>query len=354
MFNKSIYLSIKYVVSLIQFSKSIPDYINILDSTYRGLDNTYLPLKIIKGKMNLKRTIILYPGASPFAEEHPSMIFLGSVLANTGFNVYIPRIPLLKDLDISEKNVEWFQNAYNQLLNRDDIKNTIVSCMGVSYGGAILLKSSLGGKMFTQSPPRSIITYGTIYDVHNSLDFVMTGKIKIKGKEVKIKPHEWGLVVCFHNFLNSIDIGYDTLKIQKILKLRVQNKHKEVKSEIDQLYEGDRVLINDILNSNISPEVKRIIDIILKEKIDVLDGISPQNWCHNVKSKVFIMHGANDNMVPYTQSVLLSKHIKNSELFISYLYEHNEIAPKRSIFYKLIELKRLVFFIRKFIKHHED
>ena len=199
MFNKSRYLSIKYVVSLIRFSKSIPNYIHIVDSTYRGLNKIDLPLKIIKGKKNLKRTLILYPGASPFAEEHPSMIFLGAVLANTGFNVYIPRIPLLKDLDISEKNVEWFQNAYDQLLNRDDVKDTKVSCMGVSYGGAILLKSSLTGPML-EHPPHSMITYGTIYDVHNSLDFVMTGKINIKGKEVNIKPHEWGLVVCFHNF----------------------------------------------------------------------------------------------------------------------------------------------------------
>ena len=88
--------------------------------------------------------------------------------------------------------------------------------------------------------------------------------------------------------------------------------------------------------------------------MDVLDGISPQKWCGDITSKVYVMHGANDNMVPYTQSVELSENIDNAELFISYLYEHNEIAPKRSFFYKLNELKRLVFFIRKFIRHHED
>ncbi len=353
MFNKSLYLSIKYVVSLMRFSKSIPDYIYTTDSTYRGLDNSDLPLKVVKGKKNLKRTLILYPGASPFAEEHPSMIFLASALANSGFNVYIPRIPLLKELDISEKNVEWFQCAYNQLLSRDDVKDTKVSCMGVSYGGAILLKSSLTGPM-REDPPHSITTYGTIYDVQTSLDFLINGQIKIKGKQVTIKPHEWGLVVCFHNFLNSIDIGYDTSKIEYILQLRVQDKHEEVQAEVEQLDGKDKALITDILNSNISSEVKRIIDIIFKEKMDVLDGISPQKWCGDITSKVYVMHGANDNMVPYTQSVELSENIDNAELFISYLYEHNEIAPKRSFFYKLNELKRLVFFMRKFIRHHED
>ena len=352
MFNKSLYLSLKYIVSLMRFSKSIPDYIKVTDSTYTGLNNTQLPLKVIKGPNSLNRTLILYPGASPFAEKHPSMIFLASVLANIGFSVYIPRIPLLKDLDISENNVNWFVNAYSQLTDRDDIKESKVSCMGVSYGGAILLKSSLQESMLS-SPPHSITTYGTVYDVHNSLDFLINGKITIKGKEVTIKPHEWGLVVCFHNFLNSIDIGYDTSEVEKILKLRVQDKLDEVETQRETLSGKDRSLVNDILSSTISPEVNRILNIIFTDKMDVLDGISPKNWCDQIKSKVFVMHGANDNMVPYTQSVALAQHIKNSELFISYLYEHNEIAPKRSFIYKLNELRRILFFIKRFISHHE-
>ena len=66
------------------------------------------------------------------------------------------------------------------------------------------------------------------------------------------------------------------------------------------------------------------------------------------------MHGANDNMVPYTQSIKLSKHIDSSELFISYLYEHNEIAPKRSKSHKLKELLRLINFFEKFLRYHEN
>jgi len=353
MFKKSRYLSWRYVYSLIKFSKSIPNYIEVIDSSYLGINNEKLPLKVIKGKNPLGRTLIIYPGASPTAEEHPAMNFLGSVLANIGFNVFIPRIPPLKELNISDVNVLHFQKAYEELIKRDDIKGTKISCMGVSYGGALLLKSSLVGPM-KETPPMSMVTYGTIYDIETSLDFILTGKLTIKGREVKIKPHEWGVVVGFHNFLSSIDVGYDTTDIQKILKLRIQDKDEEVNSEIQKIKGPNKQLLIDVLNSNISPEVKRIIDIILKERIDVLNSISPKLWCKDIKQQVYVMHGANDNMVPYTQSVQLSEKISNSELFISYLYEHNEIAPKRSIFYKIRELKRLVDYIRKFIRYHEN
>jgi len=353
MFKKSRYLSWRYVYSLIKFSKSIPNYIQISNSNYLGVDDEELPLKIIKGKNSLGRTLIIYPGASPTAEQHPAMNFLGAVLANIGFDVFIPRIPPLKELNISDVNVVHFQKAYKELVKRDDIKGNLISCMGVSYGGALLLKSSLNGPMI-EVPPHSMTTYGTIYDIETSLDFILTGRLMIKGKEVTIKPHEWGVIVGFHNFLSSIDIGYDTAHIQKVLKLRIQDKHDEVDAEIKKIKEPHRQLLIDVMDSNISPEVKRIIDIILEEQIDVLNSIAPKLWCKDIKQRVFVMHGANDNMVPYTQSIQLSESIPNSELFISYLYEHNEIAPKRSIFYKIKELKRLVDYIRKFIKYHEN
>ena len=52
MMNKSLYLSIKYIISLMRFSKSIPSHIEISDSSYIGLDGNELPLKIIKSNKN--------------------------------------------------------------------------------------------------------------------------------------------------------------------------------------------------------------------------------------------------------------------------------------------------------------
>ena len=349
--NNSLYLSIKYMISLMRFSKSIPSHIKVTDSTYIGLNGDKLPLKIIKSRNTLNRTLIIFPGASPTAEEHPGLLFLSSVLANIGFNIYIPRMPLLKKLNISEDNVNWFAHGYSQLIKRDDIQGSRISCMGVSFGGAILLKASQN-KLMLASPPHSILTYGTYYDVRKSMDFLIHGTINIKGKDIAIQPHEWGLVVFMHNFLASVDVGFNSSHLQEILALRVQDKN--VDKQLLNLSEKDRQLMNDILTSTISDEVARIIDIIFKEKMNILDSISPKNWCKNINTKIYVMHGANDNMVPYTQSVDLANHLPNSELFISYLYEHNEIAPKRSFIYKIKELLRIVSYMRGYIKYHEN
>ena len=39
--------------------------------------------------------------------------------------------------------------------------------------------------------------------------------------------------------------------------------------------------------------------------------LSPKIWAHHILNKVFIIHGANDSMVPYTESIQLAKILPN-------------------------------------------
>ena len=69
------------------------------------------------------KIIILYPGASPYAETHPKMEMLGIALAQNGYKVFIPRIPPLKRLDVTAINVEWFICFYRWLLDVNDLES---------------------------------------------------------------------------------------------------------------------------------------------------------------------------------------------------------------------------------------
>ena len=52
--------------------------------------------------------------------------------------------------------------------------------VGLSYGGASLLRATLDKRM--QSPkPKSILYYGTYYSINTALDFFITGTINYKG-----------------------------------------------------------------------------------------------------------------------------------------------------------------------------
>ena len=113
------------------------------DEKYDGIKNKPTPLRIFKSKNPKSTTFIIFPGASPFAEEHPGMIKLATAILNLGYNVFIPRIPPLKKLNITDENIEWFIKAYIEIINRKDVDKNNISVVGISFGGSILLKAIL-------------------------------------------------------------------------------------------------------------------------------------------------------------------------------------------------------------------
>ena len=99
--------SLKYILGIIK-NKEGASTGQFVNESYLGINGETTPLRIFKPKKAQKTTFILFPGASPFAENHPGMIGLATTIMTLGYNVFIPRIPPLKALSITSENIEWF------------------------------------------------------------------------------------------------------------------------------------------------------------------------------------------------------------------------------------------------------
>jgi len=339
------------MLSLIRFSEDKINEIDFVDEEYLGLDKNATPVRVFYSQKKTTQSVIIFPGASPYAEEHPGMIMLANALRNVGFNVFLPRIPNLKNLLIVKENVQWFEHCYLELLKHKNI-NSSPMVVGLSYGGANLLKSSLS-KSMQSNPPKSILSYGTYFSIESSLDFFVTGNITYNDKSFKITPHEWGTIVIFYNFISTIETSHDQEKITKLLKYRIEDNDLEVDKIKKSLNDNDKKLIEKILNGEIDQDIKLLIEKMIDQNRDLLEYLSPQKWANNISTKTFIIHGANDSMVPFTESVLLAANINKSELLISFLYEHREISTDRGIFFKAKEAFKMIRFFAFYFRYNK-
>ena len=57
----------------------------------------------------------------------------------------------------------------------------------------------------------------------------------------------------------------------------------------------------------------------MEERKEEINKFSPKNISHKIGNKIFIMHGANDSMVPFTESTYLHDNLKDSTLLVSFL-----------------------------------
>ena len=344
--------AIRYVVSLVTFKDEKINSINYNDEFYLGLNGIKTELRVFYYKKQPAQTIIIFPGASPYAENHPGMIMLGHGLRNAGYNVFLPRIPSLKELKLEKENVDWFAHCYSELLKHDKINVTNVMVIGLSYGGATLLRASLDQRMQAH-PPKSYLSYGTYYSINTALNFFLTGEISYNQKTYYIPPHEWGMIVLFYNFINTININYDQTAITKILKHRINDEEEEMTTLLNSLDDTIKQFVKKILNGKINTELKTMVKQIINNNKSLLEYLSPDLWAKKVNNKVFIIHGANDSMVPFTESILLHGQLPNSTLFISFLYEHREISSNRGILFKIKEILNMIKYFSKYFRYNK-
>ena len=349
----SLFIAIKLVYLLLRYNKRPLKNIKIINDFYNGRDGEKIPFKLFLPNRPRKHNIIIYPGASPTAEEHPGLIMLGSILSQAGYTVYIPRIPKLKKLIIQQTIVDDFACFYSWILKYKNINPNNLSLFGISFGGAITLKVFTRDE-FKNKLPKSIITYGTYYNFQSVLDFFSTGKILIDGEIKTITTHPWGLIVMFYNYLSSIDTDLDVDKMNKILELQINEKEDEIEKQLEKIPSKEQNLTRRILDCNINEELINYVELIREKNEKLFSSLSPKYWNESIKTKIFIFHGANDSMVPYTESIKLSNSIENSELLVSYLYEHKEIAENKNIVIKTIELLKIVKFFYRFILYNEN
>jgi len=339
------------MLSLIRFNEAKINQIKYNDETYIGLDSKKIPVRVFYAQNQVAQAIIIFPGASPYAENHPGMIMLGDALRNAGYNVFLPRIPNLKNLVLIKENVKWFAHCYKELHKHKYIKaQTMV--VGLSYGGANLLKASLENNI-QLSPPKSILSYGTYFSIETALDFFLTGQIKYQNKSYKITPHEWGTIVIFYNFFTTLNTNHNQKSITQLLKHRIRDEDEKVDKIKKTLSSSDQLLINKILNGKVDNEIKYLIECMIDKNRDLLEYLSPKKWAKNINIKTFIIHGANDSMVPFTESTLLAQNIKHSKLLISFLYEHREISTDRGIFFKIREATKMINFFAYYFRYNK-
>ena len=336
-----------------RFNEETPASTIINNQKYDGLHGESPPIKIIIPQKPNGKVLILYPGASPYAEEHPKILMLGTLLAQIGYTVYIPRIPPLKNLDISEVNVGWFIHFYQWLLDVKKVEAQQTAMVGISYGGGMMLKALL--KIKEQSPwPKTIMTYGTFSDAESTIKFLLTGEIKLRGEIHHIPPHEWGLIVIFHNFLKNLNLEWDTAAVQNVIQLHIQEKFDEQAQQMAGLPPDQNQIVQSIISGKASPVVKDLAWEIISNEQDTFKTLSPKQWCNDINQKIFILHGANDSMVPYTESIQLAEYLTDYELLITHLYEHKEISTKKGMIYNANEVIKLIHFYANFFSHNEN
>ena len=293
--------------------------------------------------------IILYQGASPAGENHEILNRLAQGLAKVGFKVFIPRLPRLKEVLIREETVERIIEIFLQVHKRQDILSDRITTIGFSFGGSLMVKACLDPRM--NGLPSKVLSYGSYFDLEKTLKFVLTGECSHGGCSYSFDPHEWGSIVFFHNYLENIDGDFNSKAIHSYFLTLVKEDEK-ADENYAALSEEDRSFI-DLITKDREKSLETALTVLSKLRSTV-ESLSPRYFTANINFPLYLVHGTEDNMIPFTETVAFSETLEEQgaevHTFISGLYSHDEAGSgERGFVGRIDELWRLGRFMNNFI-----
>ncbi|MEE2876434.1 MAG: hypothetical protein VX822_01445 [Candidatus Neomarinimicrobiota bacterium] len=322
-------------------------------SSYQTTEGAFVPMRIHHpvGE-GPAPALIIFPGATPAAEEHEAVNVLARALATAGIRTFLPRIPDLKKVLVREGSVEHMINVYLSVEAREDIDSARIIGAGVSFGGSLFIKACLDDRL--KGKPAAIFSYGSYFDFGQALRFSMTGVCSDGETEYHLEPHDWGRIAFFHNYIEHLEEPCNQENVHQYLLDQVANDGQNSETLYGSFPQEDRTIIDNIVADQ-SEEALAMAENLLLKIEPMVAPLSPSNFLEEIDFPVYLMHGTNDNMIPFTETVRFTKALTKSgrevRSFVSNLYSHSEIEGHgKGVIGFVLELWRIGRFLGSVLK----
>lgn len=313
----------------------------------RGTDE---PCRILKPvRSNRHRAIILYHGASPYAEEHPAINQLGQALALMGLTVYIPRLPRLKALHIDGSSGLAMAAAYQHICISGAWRPRQVSLVGTSFAGGLLLKS-LAEDDWGSIAPGAVMTFGSYCNLETALRFVLTGQARFGKVSLDVDTDPWGQIIFFYNYLEYIERPFDLEAVREVLTYYVTGEEQAGLEARQKLAPREAAIMEAILESSSAAAAELAEEIMIHAR-PVMSAYSPASFVGQIRHPVWVLHGQVDRLVPYTEALALKALLgRRAKVHIAGRFGHKEAEGDTHRWGRIKEELGMVFFMTRFLR----
>lgn len=288
--------------------------------TYRG--DVYRPLETPQAGL------VLLHGASPLGKDEPRLVDFAATLASTRFVVLVPDLVGLRQLKLRAVAARDIADAvlYMQATPGLAPNNRI---------GIVSLSVASGPALLAAAEPRIrerlgfILAIGGYYDMLDMLTFSTTGDFKNGAQWHHREPNEYGKWVLVLSNVDQLPAASDRRVLTAIARRKLKDPRADVTTLAARLSAQGRA-VYDFVNNTDRQRVQELfaqLPMNIKSEIQAL-SLSKRDLS-GIKAQVILVHGLDDPMIPYTESVALAGALPPSQvrLFLVNGLVHVDLKP---------------------------
>ena len=248
--------------------------------------------------------IVLNHGVAAGGMNDLRLTNFADALARAGYVALVPEFINLKEFRVRPSDVDEMVGSYEYLERLPDVNPDRVGFFGFSYAGGLAVLAA--NDPCISERVRFCFLLGTYYDLRSIVTYATTGYYLEDGEWVYMKPRHTGKWAVLRNSLRLVGDDTDRRLLARIANSKLEDDTCDVSASADSLGEEGALLYELMMNGD--PDAAAgIIDRLSPRILGYFDELSMPGNMENVTARLIIVHGRDDNLMPYTESILLAE-----------------------------------------------
>lgn len=290
------------------------------------------------------RTALLVSGAHPGGIDEPRLMRLAREVAATGWAIVTPEISDLVAYRITPRSTDVIEDTGVWLSGRRDLApDGRIGLMGISFSGGLAIVAA--GRPALRDHIRVVFSFGGHGDLPRVLKYLCTGIEPALNGEVRIRPpHDYGLAIITYGvagqvvpaeqvepFEQSVLTFLKASSLAPVDPRQAQVMFDRARELERSLPEPAKTLMHYVNERNVSTLGRRLLPYI--EALGNDPGLSPDRSAPP-RAPVFLLHGADDNVIPAVESRLLGQWLEGKtpvRVLLSHPITHVDVTQHATL-----------------------
>lgn len=287
---------------------------------------------------------ILLHGMTRTGRRHPSLVRFARAVAASGATVVVPEVPDWVALRLSpHRTVEAVQAGLEVLSRTPGIRGR-AGLMGFSFGGPQALRAAAAPELAgSLSCVASVGGYG---DLERAVRFLLTGVHDGPEGEDRVKPDPYGRWIVAANYLAAVPGMRDAGDVAEALRALATHAGDRAIESWDPALDP----VKDELAASVAPPRRSLFRYFAPPagRDPAPDDAEAARWARqltraglgvdealalpdllDVPVPVLLLHGRNDHLIPYSESLRMARRIRAPEVrvLVTHLFAHSAGDP---------------------------
>jgi hypothetical protein len=252
--------------------------------------------------------VVLVPGASTEGKDDARLVAFAEALARMRFTVLVPDIPNVRQLRVKPDDARVIADGFEYLAGHKDLAPQGRVGMGAfSYALGPTVIAALEPEV--KDRVRFILGVGGYHDIVRTITYFTTGYYRQgDGPWQYLQPNWYGKWVFVHSNVDRFADAGDRETLTEMANTKVKDPDADVSALAAKLRSPEAKTIYEMLN-NTDPEKVPLYLAGLPPSVQAdLDALNlSKRDLTQLKARMLLFHGYDDNLVPYTESLAMAE-----------------------------------------------